>query len=256
MTWQLERANAFEWLAEVPRKGVDHVVIDPPYDAHVHAKVRSGRNLGDTTDFSCRARRAVELGFDSINADDIDELARQYARIAKRWVLIFSNVELASTWREALVRHGLDYVRTGAWHKLRATPQFSGDRPAAAFEAITIAHPRGRKKWNGGGSHALWSHPVVANCAGHRRDRVHTTQKPLSLMLELVQLFTDPGDLILDSHAGSGTTGVAALRLGRRFIGCEIQQKYVTVAKNRLAAEMAGLSATAFEDGQLPLFSQ
>ena len=47
----------------------------------------------------------------------------------------------------------------------------------------------------------------------------HQTQKPLALMELLVRLFSDPGELILNPFAGSGTTGVAAIRLGRRFLG-------------------------------------
>ncbi len=51
----------------------------------------------------------------------------------------------------------------------------------------------------------------------------------------LVRLFSNPGDLILDPFAGSGTTGVAALRLGRRFLGWEMNPEYVEVARKRLA---------------------
>jgi DNA modification methylase len=62
------------------------------------------------------------------------------------------------------------------------------------------------------------------------------TEKPLPLMESLVRDFTDPGDLILDPFAGSGTTGVAAIRLGRRFIGWEKDPKYHTIAVKRLTA--------------------
>ena len=60
------------------------------------------------------------------------------------------------------------------------------------------------------------------------------TEKPLSLMEKLIRDFTDPGDLILDPFAGSGTTGVAAIRLGRRFIGWERDPKYHAIAVKRL----------------------
>ena len=254
MTWIVRPGNAFATLAELSSKSIDVTICDPPYDDHVHAKVRSGHVMPDDGGFACRARRSVALGFDSLSLEGIDELAYQYARLTKRWIVVFSNVELCGAWREAFVRHGLDYVRTGAWHKLRATPQFTGDRPATAFETITIAHPKGRKKWNGGGTGGLWAHPVVANCNGHRRDRQHTTQKPLGLMLDLVRLFSNPGELILDSHCGSGTTGVAALRLGRSFIGCEVQKKYVRIARERLGAEQAGMDLSAYQGEQVPMF--
>jgi DNA modification methylase len=64
----------------------------------------------------------------------------------------------------------------------------------------------------------------------------HQTQKPLALMETLVRLFSDPGELILDPFAGSGTTGVAAVRLGRRFLGWEMNPEYAEIARKRIAA--------------------
>jgi site-specific DNA-methyltransferase (adenine-specific) len=74
---------------------------------------------------------------------------------------------------------------------------------------------------------------------------VHTTQKPEALMEALIRDFTDPGDLILDPFAGSGTTGVAAIRLGRRFIGWEKDPKYHAIALKRLTAAREQLELCA-----------
>jgi len=63
--------------------------------------------------------------------------------------------------------------------------------------------------------------------------------KPLDLMLQLVLDFTEPGDLVLDPFAGSGTTGVACLSLGRRFVGWEIDEAFFEVACRRLRGERA-----------------
>lgn len=141
-------------------------------------------------------------------------------------------------WADALEAHGLDYVRTGAWVKRGATPQFSGDRPATGHEAITICHPKGRKRWNGGGSHAVWDVPIVLNRSrADKSERVHPTQKPLVLMGQLVEQFTDPGEVILDPVAGSGTLGVAAKRLGRRAVLVEQQERHCEAAAVRLSSE-------------------
>jgi site-specific DNA-methyltransferase (adenine-specific) len=127
---------------------------------------------------------------------------------------------------------GDEWVRSGVWRKPNATPQFTGDRPAIPGEGIAIMHGAGRKRWNGGGSHAYWHHNVARDRHGH------PTAKPLPLMLELLQAFTDPGDLILDPFIGSGTTLRAAKELGRRAIGIEIEKRYCDYAVDRLRQEV------------------
>ena len=68
------------------------------------------------------------------------------------------------------------------------------------------------------------------------RPALHMTEKPLPLMEALVRDFTDPGELICDPFAGSGTTGVACKRLGRRFVGWERDPKFHAAAVKRLDA--------------------
>lgn len=214
---------------------VDHVITDPPYSEYVHSKSRAGgRELGETG-FLADYSRTVDFGFDSLTPELMHNVAGNIARLTLRWSLVFSDVESTHRWREMIVCAGLDYVRTGAWHKLAATPQFTGDRPAVAFEAITICHAPGRKRWNGGGRHGLWAHSIVQNRANAAPVRWHPTQKPQPLFEELVSDFTDPNDLILDPFAGSGTTLVAAQNLGRRAIGIELEEKWCEVAAKRLS---------------------
>jgi adenine-specific DNA-methyltransferase len=67
-------------------------------------------------------------------------------------------------------------------------------------------------------------------------NKLHPTQKPLSALLPLIQAFSRPADLVLDSYAGFGSTLVAARQLGRRFLGIEIDAAYRVVAKVRLQA--------------------
>jgi len=68
--------------------------------------------------------------------------------------------------------------------------------------------------------------------AGRRKD--HPTQKPLKVMEWLVTLCTNPGDTVLDPFMGSGTTGVACIQTGRKFIGIEIDPGYFEIAKQRI----------------------
>ena len=63
----------------------------------------------------------------------------------------------------------------------------------------------------------------------------HPTQKPLALMAYLIRTYTQPGDLVVDPFAGSGTTLVAARNLGRRYFGCDTSPEYVAIAERRLS---------------------
>jgi site-specific DNA-methyltransferase (adenine-specific) len=83
-------------------------------------------------------------------------------------------------------------------------------------------------------------HPCSALVCDHERgnnqqgQNFHVTQKPLKLMAYLLMLYSNPGDLVLDCFMGSGTTGCAALIMGRRFIGIEKERGYFETACKRL----------------------
>jgi site-specific DNA-methyltransferase (adenine-specific)/modification methylase len=77
------------------------------------------------------------------------------------------------------------------------------------------------------------------------KDPVHPTQKPLRVLRQLVEWGSRPGDLVLDPFMGVGSTGVAAVELGRRFIGIEIDPGYVDAAQRRLDAAQLKVASTA-----------
>lgn len=64
----------------------------------------------------------------------------------------------------------------------------------------------------------------------------HPTQKPVALYEYLIRTYTNPGETVLDFCFGSGTTGVAAIQTGRKFIGCELKPEYFAIAEKRIAA--------------------
>lgn len=72
---------------------------------------------------------------------------------------------------------------------------------------------------------------------------VHPTQKPLRLMDYLVRTYSNPGDTILDNAMGSGSTGVAAIAAGRRFVGIEADTAYFNIACDRMREVQLGLAA-------------
>lgn len=204
---------------------VDHVITDPPYDEYTHEHQRSGAEVQGKVSIA----RAV--GFAALQPDDMAAAALAIARCCRRWVLVFCAMEQQHAWQEAVTSVGLEHVRFGIWHKLGGAPQFSGDRPGNVCEAIEIAHPAGKKTWNGGGHGAFWETPIVKI---NSVDQQHPTQKPEPLMASLIAEFTNPGDLILDPFSGIGTTGVAAKRLGRRAILVEQQEEYCAATVKRL----------------------
>jgi site-specific DNA-methyltransferase (adenine-specific) len=80
----------------------------------------------------------------------------------------------------------------------------------------------------------VWRMPAPGK--GEKQLGKHPTQKPLALIERCLRASTNPGDVVLDPFSGSGSTGVAALTLGRRFIGCELESRYATLARKRLQA--------------------
>ena len=77
----------------------------------------------------------------------------------------------------------------------------------------------------------VFRHPIVKSRWGH------PTEKPIQLISRYIRIGSNEGDTILDPFMGSGTTGVAALRLNRKFIGIEINNEYFKSAKERIEIE-------------------
>jgi site-specific DNA-methyltransferase (adenine-specific) len=197
---------------------VDAVITDPPYgndDTHAGhlAKVilKNGEAAGQA------------LGFDGISKKQMIDMARDWVKKANRWVVFTSEWKFMTELDEA----GL-LIRFGIWRKPDGAPQFTGDRPGTGWEAIAICHRSGKKRWNGGGKHAFYNWAKGSNNSGH------PTGKPIGLFSEFVRDFTDLGETVLDPFMGSGTTGVAAIQMGRKFIGIEREPKYFEIACKRI----------------------
>lgn len=209
-----------EVLAAMGDAAVDVTITDPPYNKRTHAHHESLR--GGTVE-------RVNFGFEAL-ADFA--FVAESLRVTRRWCLAFCALEDLGAYHAAA---GDAWVRAGIWHRPDGAPQFTGDRPAQSAEGVAIMHRRGkRKEWNGGGGRAHWTHGV------EREGRVHPAQKPVALMRELVRLFSDPGEVVADWHAGSGTTGVAALLEGRRVILVERNPEHAETCRRRLAETIPG----------------
>ena len=73
----------------------------------------------------------------------------------------------------------------------------------------------------------------IPNCS-NKKNNVHPTQKPISLMEYLVKTYTNEGDVVLDFTAGSFTTGVACQNTNRKFIGIELEEQYYEIGVQRM----------------------
>lgn len=256
-TWTVIHGDCRDALRALEDGCIDHTLSDPPYSTHVHSKQR--RLVAGTQRTGKNGKRRHQVGEATLGFKPLEEGVREYvsrevARLTRGWAVIFSDAEHVHEWRLPLVGAGMDHARTGCWVKLSPQPQLSGDRPGVGHEALEIAHARGKKGWNRGGGPAIWFATIATERSEVGVGRIHPTQKPLDLMMQLVADFTQPGDLVLDPFCGSGTTGAACLRLGRRFLGIESNGAWAEMARERLAAEAAGLDLNAARAHQLGLF--
>lgn len=254
MTFHLHHGDCLPWLATLADKSADVTISDPPYEAQAHTQ---GRRVRGAARNRSRGVESAPIPFAAISESDRRDASREIARLTRRWALIFCQVEAVQLWAECLAAYGHEYVRTCIWVKPDGMPQLTGDRPGMGYEALLVTHPKGRKRWNGGGRVGIFTHNTRGDSAsGYRsaRDRGHPTQKPTSLMLELTSLFSDEGETILDPFAGSASGGVAALRLGRHFIGAEMDAAYHAIATERLTAEAAGTTLQAARMKQTSMF--
>lgn len=204
---------------------VDSVICDPPYEAVMQSKWGV---------LSKQARSAhvrfEDLGFDAIDhmRSDVADAVRQ---ACSGWSIFFCMAEGVRAWRDAIEASGAKYKRAMVWIKPDAMPQFNGQGPSVGHEMMVAAwNGKGHSKWNGGGKPGTFIFNKNTPGGGE-----HPTQKPLPLLLELVGLFSGIGEIVCDPFMGSGTTGVAAVKLGRRFVGIDVNSKYFDVSRRRIS---------------------
>lgn len=201
---------------------ISHIVCDPPYEDELHGAMgRIRRNDG---------RKMVKtLGFDGINAMRAEIASLLVAR-SNGWIIVFTLAEGVRAWRDPIQEAGGKWDTTLAWIKPDASPRFNGQGAARGFEcAITAWCGKGHRSWNAGGKRGVYTH-----CVNVGRQGEHPTEKPLSLMAEILSDYTKPGDLICDPFMGSGSTGAACVRSGRRFVGIETDPKWFDLSIRRI----------------------
>ena len=220
--------DCLEVMRDMPDNSVDLVLTDPPYGI--------GNNITYRKNQCSKRARSKDYGAYKWN----NEIPSKQ---------IFS--EILRTGEDQVIWGGnyfLDYGLLKAtpawlvWDKKNDTSSFA--KCELAWTSYAHAIKIYRYLWNG----------MLQENMGSKEVRYHPTQKPLELMEWCIENYSKPNDLIFDPFCGSGTTCVAAKRLGRRYIGIDISEEYCDIARKRLEAEEKGITVKELEKGQGSLF--
>lgn len=254
--YEVVEADCLSYLAGMPEESVDMVFADPPY------------NLSNNG-FTCHGGRAV-----SVNKGDWDrsqgvetdfEFHKAWIAACRRILKPSGTLWISGTYHSiyacgfALQLLEFHLLNDISWFKPNASPNLSCRFFTASHETLLWARkskkgqhtfnyqamkegsfPKDGIKAPGKQMRSVWSIPTPP--PSEKRHGKHPTQKPLELLERVVLASTQPGDLIVDPFAGSATTGVAAIRHDRRFVGIEKDPAYIELGRTRLAEEAARLT--------------
>ena len=236
-------------LAKLPPSSVDLVFADPPYNLQLRG------DLKRPDDSHVDAVDAAWDKFESFAA--YDDFTRAWLMACRRvmkptatlWVIgSYHNIFRVGA---ALQDIGFWILNDVVWRKANPMPNFRGRRFTNAHETlIWAARDQSAKGYTfnyealkaGNDDVQMRSDWTIALCTGEERlktadgKKLHPTQKPEALLSRIILASSRPDDLVLDPFCGTGTTGAAAKRLGRQFIGLERVRDYARAAEARIAA--------------------
>lgn len=235
-------------LRSIETGSVDLVFADPPYNLQLEgALTRPDQSLVDAVDdewdkFSSFAE------YDVFTRAWLTECRRVMKPNATLWVIgSYHNIFRVGS---ALQDLGFWILNDVVWRKSNPMPNFRGRRFTNAHETlIWAAKDQATKQYTfhyealkaGNDDVQMRSDWLFPLCTGDERlkdrdgKKAHPTQKPEALLHRILLAATNPGDVVLDPFFGTGTTGAAAKRLGRRFLGIEREQGYADAARRRIA---------------------
>lgn len=229
-------------FASIPDDSVDCIVTSPPYN---QMSSMEGSPSG------MRKQRSGGLGFQMAWAnrgyeDDLDEDVYQTSqrqifggmsrRIAKHSASLFYNHQLR--WRSGDVLHPVRWFTPNGWRLRqeivwnRSNGNMLNARMFVRFDERILWFVREKWKWNqeAVGFGTVWTVAPMHQSQG----KEHPVEFPEQIPKRCILATTDIGDTVLDPFMGSGTTLVAAKRLGRKAIGIELEEKYCEIAAGRL----------------------
>lgn len=243
--WALVHGECMPALLALPDDCVDAVITDPPYSSGGFTRDDKGRDPGEKYQ-----QGGLQAKYPSFGGDSRDQ--RSYMAWCSLWIaecvralkpggyfLAFTDWRQLPVMTDAVQAGGIFWRGVVAWDK---------GRSARAPHKGYFRHQCEYVVWGtkGAAVQALHDGPFdgCISATVRQDDKHHMTGKPTALMAELVRPVV-PGGIVLDPFAGSGTTGVAAVMHGRRFIGIEREAAYAEISRRRLheAADQAAVFA-------------
>jgi len=195
---------------------VDAVIVDPPYSKRCHAGHDSVAGVASSR----------VLGYSALSPAGVADLAAEYAMLCRGWIVWMTDSELALAVRRALESVGRYAFAPLPFYQPGRSVRLSGDGPCSWTDWIVVARTKAQSKWG--------TLPGGYVAGPGWNDKARMGGKPTHLMRALVSDYSRPGDLVLDTHMGAGTTGVACALEGRRFIGVENDRDAFDIACERI----------------------
>ena len=212
-------ADCMDVLPTLPK--VDSVITDPPYSERTHsghdASAAGLRGIG----FDGSSRRT--LGYAAWSVVDVNSLVPALCCASGGWVVVMTDHVLALPIQRAMESAGRYAFAPLPWYVPGSRVRLSGDGPSSWTAWIVVCRTAKQSRWG-----------TLPGGYMQRGEQVHMGGKPIELMFALIGDYSMIGDTILDPFMGSGSTGVAAMQLGRKFIGIEIEPRYFEVACRRI----------------------
>lgn len=219
---------------------VDGVLTDPPYSSGaLHSRDRAAPAPQKYAQSGCGGRHLPNFDGESRDQRSFTLFNAYWAEMARDLATPGAVIGAFSDWRQLPVT--TDYIQLGGW-TWRGIALW--DKPAARPQRGRFAAAAEYLVWGSNGALPVdRGVDALKGCfrVPFPRKREHLTQKPVELMEELVRI-VKPGGIVLDPFMGSGTTGIAALRSGRPFIGIESDEAIFEIAARRIRAEVEALS--------------
>ena len=232
-------------MRKLPAESVDMIFADPPYNLQLRGELRRPDNSRvDGVDAEWD-RFADFASYDRFTRDWLEAARRLLKPNGTLWAIgSYHNI-----YRVGAVLQDLGYwvLNEIVWRKANPMPNFRGRRFTNAHETLVwcARDPQSRYTFNYEAMKALndglqmrsdWLLPICSGAERLKLDgrKAHPTQKPEALLHRVILASTRPGDLVLDPFFGTGTTGAAAKRLGRRWIGIERDPDYARLAEARI----------------------